>query len=248
MRVLPLGVGDAFTTRSFGTSAIVEGPEGYLLIDCPDLIHRAILEATSAVGWTIDSSDIDDIVLTHLHGDHCNGLESFAFKRVVQRLRGEASTLPRLHTHRAAADRVWERLAPAMDAPLNPGDPASTLDDYFELHRIEHGVPTTIAGLTIETRPTIHPIPTIGLRISDGTRTLGWSGDTAFDEAHLDWLSSADVIVHEANLGPAHTHIDLLNALPAQLRAKMRITHIYDEYDPASSDIPVLEPGVLIDL
>ena len=44
MRALILGVGDAFTGRHFGSSALLEGPSGYVLLDCPDLVHRAIRE------------------------------------------------------------------------------------------------------------------------------------------------------------------------------------------------------------
>lgn len=246
MKALILGVGDAFTIQSFGSSAVVEGPGGYLLIDCPDLIHRALHQASAASGWNVKAADIDDIIITHLHGDHCNGLESFGFHRLVLRLQGRQTTLPRLHTHPEAAARIWERLAPAMDAPLTKGGHPSTLEDYFDVRILTPGVPATIAGLRIESRYTIHPIPTIGLRLSDGPSTLGWSGDTVYDPAHIAWLASADLIVHEANLGPAHTHIELLNALPDELRARMRLTHIIDGYDTASSDIPPLAEGEVL--
>lgn len=247
MRVLILGVGDAFTERGFGTSALVEGPDGFLLLDCPDLIHRALLESTRAVGWRATSDQIHDIIITHLHGDHCNGLESFGFARLVSRLQSRVPDRPRLHTHPEAAARVWERLAPAMDAPLTHGAPKSTLADYYDLRVFDPGRPVTIAGLTVEARRTIHPVPAIGLKISDGRSTLGWSGDTVFEQAHIDWLSSADVIVHEANIGPAHTQIELLNALPDAIRRKMRVTHIVDGFDQSSTDIPVLRVGELLE-
>lgn len=248
MRVLILGVGDAFTERSFGTSAIIQAPRGYVLIDCPDLVHRAVREATTRAGWGVDIHRIDDIIITHLHGDHVNGLESFGFARLVQRLRGERAPLPRLHTHPQAAARLWERLAPAMDAPLTRGGKPSTLADFFDLRIIEPGTPADIAGLTVRCRYTKHPIPTIGLKISDGQSTLGWSGDTVFDPEHIDWLSEANLIVHEANLGPAHTHIELLNTLPDEIRARMRITHIVDDFDPHSTDMKVLSEGEVLEL
>lgn len=247
MRVLILGVGDAFTVRSFGTSAIIQAPRGYVMIDCPDLVHRAIHEATQKAGWGVDVGRIDDIIITHLHGDHVNGLESFGFARLVQRLRGEKSPLPRIHTHPAAAARIWERLAPAMDAPLTRGGRLSRLDDYYDLRLIEPGRPAVIAGLDVQCRYTKHPIPTMGLRISDGKSTLGWSGDTVFEPDHVDWLADAQVIVHEANLGPAHTQIELLNTLPDPIRAKMRITHIIDDFDQNSTDMRVLSEGEVLE-
>ena len=247
MRALILGIGDAFTTMSYGASAVIEGPRGLVLLDCPDLIHRALKEASDISGWDVDCRSMDEILLTHLHGDHCTGLESFGFKRAVYRLRNESDVTPRLYTHPGAADRLWERLAPAMDAPFHePGKP-SELADFYDLRTFAIGEAFEVAGLTVEARTTIHPIPTVGFRISDGVSTLAWSGDTAFDQDHIDWMSGADLIVHETNLGPAHTNVNLLNALPDDLRAKMRLTHIMDEFDPASSDIPVLRTGEVLD-
>lgn len=248
MRVLILGVGDAFTTRSFGTGAIIEAPEGDVLIDCSDLVHRAIREAAHESGWDVDSTRIHDIILTHLHGDHCNGLESFGFKRYAERLRGEATVVPRLWTHPGAASRVWERLAPAMDAPLTEGGPKATLEDFYELRVFDPQHPAHVAGLTVECRYTVHPVPTIGLLISDGTKTLGISGDTTFEPAHIEWLSRADLIIHEANYSPIHTGIASLNALPEPLRRKMRLTHTEDSFDPASTTIPLLKEGEVLEL
>lgn len=248
MQALILGVGDAFTHSGFGTSAVIRTGTGHVLIDCPDLIHRALREACRTSGWSVDVTQIDDIILTHLHGDHCNGLESFGFARLVDRLRGRKSPMPRIHTHPDAAARLWERLAPAMDAPLTKGGRKSRLDDFFEVHLVQPGTPAIVGGLTLHTRYTIHPIPTIGLKLTDGRGMLGWSGDTVFEQAHIDWLSEADLIVHEANLGPAHTHIELLNGLPEAIRRKMRITHIVDDYDPSQSDIRPLREGEVLDL
>src|SRR5688572_6303519 len=144
MRMIVLGVGDAFTRRYFGSSALIQAPTGgYALIDCPDLIHRALHEMSMHSGTTVGVRDIDDIILTHLHGDHCNGLESFGFYRRIMRMRGESDTVPRLHVSEQVAKRVWERLAPAMDAPMNfpaqtqQSNRASELEDYFDVRVLE---------------------------------------------------------------------------------------------------------------
>jgi len=249
MRVLITGVGDAFTSRHFGSSALIDAPQGYVLIDCPDLVHRAVREAGDAAGWNVDASRIHDIILTHIHGDHCNGLESFGFLRRVMRIKNPRANLPipRLHTTKPVADRLWDRLAPAMDGPFD-GRPASSLDDYYDLRLVTPGRHATVAGLTIDCRFTHHPVPTIGLMISNGAATLGWSGDTPYEPEHIDWLSPADVIVHECNVGPTHTPIDRLNALPDDLRTKMRLIHLTDDFDPSTTDIPPLHERQVIKL
>jgi ribonuclease BN (tRNA processing enzyme) len=251
MRVIILGIGDAFTKRHFGASAVVQAASGNILIDCPDLIHRALHEMSSKSATLISAADIDDIILTHLHGDHCNGLESFGFYRRIMRLRGESAVIPRLHVIEEVAQRVWERLAPAMDAPMNASGEAalnhpSSLADYFDLRIMRPGSPSLIRGVSVHCRRTMHPIPTIGLKLVEGDAMLGWSGDTPFEAAHIQWLSEADVIVHESNLGTSHTPIEKLNDLSDSIKHKMRLIHLIDEFNPACTDIKQLREGEVI--
>lgn len=242
MRVLILGVGDAFTRRHFGSSALIEAPDGYVLIDCPDPVHRVLHEAGTRSGWTVGVSDIDDILLTHLHGDHCNGLESFGFARRL----GAGSVRPRIHTSRPAADRLWERLAPAMDGTA--ADAPRALDDFFEVRHLEPEREASVAGLTVRCRFTRHPLPTIGLLVGDGRATLGWSSDTAFEQAHVDWLAEADLIVHESNLGSPHTPIETLNGLPEDLRGRIRLIHLPDDFDASTTDLKPLTEGEILEV
>ena len=98
-------------------------------------------------------------------------------------------------------------------------------------------------GFSIEeARRTIHHIPTSALRIRAGGRTLGFSSDTAYDESLIAWLAEADLVVHETNLG-VHTPYEKLAALPADLRAKMRLIHYTDFFDTENSAIEPLVQG-----
>lgn len=249
MHVLILGVGDAFTRTHYGSSALVRAPGGFLQIDCPDPIHRVIREAAEPNGWNVGVDTIDDILITHLHGDHCNGVESVGFWRYVLRAQGKQSHLPRLHATRAVVDRLWPRLAPAMDTLIGLARPAR-LEDYFDIRllnpdgRTEHD----IAGLRVRARTTTHYIPTVGVLVSDGHKTFGWSGDSRFEQAHIDWLDQADLIVHEANFPPAHTTLNELAALPDRIKAKMRLVHLADDQDAAPFGLKALNEGDLLDL
>lgn len=245
MQVLILGTSDAFTTRGFGSSALIRGPGGLVLLDCPDPIHRIVAEASTAAGWEVGTDQIDDILLTHLHGDHCNGLESFALRRALLRLDHPDAPLPRLHCDRRIAHRLWPKLAPALDAVGFFGR-SPRLEDFFEIRPLQPEVQGTAAGLGIECRPGVHPVPTIGFRITGSDWKLGWSGDTRFDAQHLDWLLGADLIVHECNRGPAHTSIESLNTLPDAVRARLRLIHLPDDFDASSTDIRPLRPGSVL--
>lgn len=248
MDVLILGVGDAFTEDHFNNGAVIRAPEGYVMIDCPGQIHRALKAARAQSGWPVRVDDIDDILLTHLHGDHSNGLEAFGFWRNLRRRQGKGDITPRLHTNEPAAERVWSKLAPAMDFPSAGSAAPSTLDDYFELHALGPEHEHEIAGLSVRCRFTKHPVPTVGLLVSDGASTLGWSSDTPFEQAHLDWLAPADLIVHESNVGPAHTPIEQLNDLPPDVKRKMRLIHLPDDFDESRTDISVLREGEVLSM
>ena len=98
----------------------------------------------------------------------------------------------------------------------------------------------------IRARRTVHHVPTSALLVEAGGRTFGYSADTAFDPALIDFLSPADLILHETNLGPAHTPYDSLAALPADLRARMRLIHYPDGFDTSGSAIAALEEGEVL--
>ena len=73
---------------------------------------------------------------------------------------------------------------------------------------------------SIECRRTIHGVPTTAFRIRAGGRTFGFSADTAYDPALLDWLAVSDLIVHEATVAGhpgVHTPYEKLAELPAEL-------------------------------
>ena len=242
IRTVIIGTGSALSHRSYGSSAAIVTSNGLVLIDCPDPILRALRDASITSGITLDPLKITDILVTHLHGDHVNGLETIGWLRWIAR-QSHPSTPPRIHTIDAVARRLWERLAPAMDQ-----NGSATLADYFSVQLLAPGSMSAVADLRVEVRHAEHLMPCCGFRISRDGATLGWSGDTRFDPAHIDWLSSADVIVHETTESRVHTPIACLNALPPEVRAKMRLIHMDDAFDQASTDIAVLTDGELLDV
>jgi len=89
----------------------------------------------------------------------------------------------------------------------------------------------TFGPFAIEARPTHHHIPTFAFKVRAMGKTIGVSGDTRFDPDLIAWLAPADLIIHESNLGPAHTPYESLASLPTQLRARMRVTHLPDAFE-----------------
>lgn len=241
-RIVITGSGDAFSARHYGSSSVAIGPGGPLLIDCPDPIHRALREASRISGIPLEASAILDVIITHLHGDHVNGLEAFGFTHWLLRRSDPSRPRPRVHAIAPVMDRLWSRLAPAMDQRGTV-----TLEEYFEPLLLVPGTPATVAGIQVDCRVTTHMIPTIGLRLRHRGASVGWSGDTGFERAHVDWLAECGTIVHETSPPPFHTPIGDLLALPEAVRAKIRLIHAPDDFDPASCPLPLLQEGDVID-
>ena len=90
LQVLILGIGDFFTRRHYNTSFVIL-PAGQepILVDCPCPLRKILFEAGQSSGVRFDSPDIKHLILTNLHGDHCNGVEELAFssKRIRQAVR-----------------------------------------------------------------------------------------------------------------------------------------------------------------
>src|SRR5262249_19005880 len=104
----------------------------------------------------------------------------------------------------------------------------------------------SVGPFTIECRPTFHSVPTTAFRIRAGGRTLGFSADTTYDPALIDWLAAADLIVPQATPHPEaarQTPYAPRPALPAELRAKMRLIHYPDDFDIDASVIEPLREG-----
>lgn len=246
-RVLALGVGDAFSARYYSSCLALEAGGAWLLIDCPHPIRRVLHDGARTAGVALDLAQLSGVVLTHLHSDHASGVEAVGFygKFVL----GKQTPLL---THPDVAVDLWDRyLAGSMEWSLpRPGEAPirRTLDDFFGLIPLVEGEPLQFGPFTLRCRKTIHNIPTIALRVEAAGRTFGYSADTAFDPGLIDWLSSADLIVHEAGGGFLHTKVDELLGLPEPLRHKLRLIHYSDEFDVAASALEPLREGRLYDV
>jgi len=245
MRIIVTGIGDAFSAYSYGSSAIVEAPEGLVAIDCPGPPLAMYRTASERAGLSIDVHHVNDILLTHLHGDHCNGLETVGFAR---RYLTDHPVRPRLHALPEVLDRVWERLGPAMDGATKDNGGISTLEDYFEPCPMMPGTDSEVAGLSVSCRRSRHSVPTAGLLLRDGSACLGWSGDSEFELEHIQWLSQADCIVHECGGHFKHTRWAELDTLPEQIKAKIRLIHLPDGAEVPDGPMRPLEQGEVLSI
>jgi ribonuclease BN (tRNA processing enzyme) len=242
LRLLTLGVGDAFSALYYSTCLALEADGHWLLVDCPHPIRKILRESGLAAGISLDVEQIGALALTHLHADHSSGVEGLAF--FARFLLGRR--LPLL-AHPEVLAHLWDNhLSGGMAAAtLEPGTAPvyRRLEDFFEVRPLGEEQPVEVGPFSVLCRPTPHSIPTTALRIRAGGRCLGYSADTTFDPALIDWLAAADLIVHETNPGLMHTPYEDLARLPAAVRARMRLIHYPDTFDLAASAIEPLRQG-----
>ena len=68
-----LGVGSAFAKKNYQNNLLIENESENILIDCGSTAPRSLYEMKRSI------LDIDNIFVTHIHGDHVQGLEETAF-------------------------------------------------------------------------------------------------------------------------------------------------------------------------
>jgi ribonuclease BN (tRNA processing enzyme) len=246
VRLIPVGVGDAFTARHYTTCLALGVDDSWLLIDCPHPVRKMWREASlSALGLPFDLDRVSGVAITHLHADHASGLEDFAyFNYFILKRR------PTWLAHPDVSAHLWDGLLSAgMGRTRLTPEGVSTrrkLGDYVDLIALSSSKPVEFGPFSIECRPTMHSIPTTAFRIKVAGRTFAFSADSAYDPTLIEWLGPADLIVHEATTlaeSPVHTPYRHLAALPEPLRARMRLSHLPDDFDAAASFIETLKEG-----
>jgi ribonuclease BN (tRNA processing enzyme) len=248
VRLYALGVGDTFTEKHHTHALLVEADGFRLAIDCPDSyrrVLRAAREKAPTHAASLDLAAIDEFLVTHVHGDHMNGLEGAAYFKFFAQKRKL-----RLHTIDAVRETLWDGRLVASMGRLFTGDGFRDLafEDYFDWSSVPLDREVTIGPLTVSARRTKHHVPTSALVIKHGGRTLGISSDTAFDPELVRWLAQADLVVHETNYGPAHTAYSDLLTLPAEVKDKMRLVHYPDEFHVEGSEITCLREGDVLEV
>lgn len=220
MRLTIIGSGDAFGSGGrFNTCFMIEAGGKRVLID----FGASSLVALKA--RQIDPTTIDGIILSHLHGDHFGGLPFLLldFQYLNRR------------------DRPFEIVGPPgtrerLDAALEVFFPrSSTTKTRFPVSvaEITPGVPDEFLGLAVRTAEVVHfsGAPSTALRLTDGKKTLAYSGDTQWTDALLAVAGNADLFIcecydYDRDLS-GHMSWKMLQAKRSALNArKIMITHM----------------------
>lgn len=247
IQLIPLGVGDAFSAKHYSTSlAVVHRETGtWLLVDCPHPIHKILAEATAASGVELPLRRLAGTLITHLHSDHCSGLEGLGY-------------FIRYRIHSPQTQLAEHELPLLLAGPLVAERLAREEADrrVFQARTLEPGKLMDLGPFQVECRPTFHgDMPCYAFLIRDRAtgRTVAHSADTRLDPELLDWLAEGDLLVHEIGspIPGTRNHTEygeLLEYVRAradagELGRRLHLAHYGDEFPVADAELPVLRQG-----
>lgn len=178
-----------------------DSPASCYLVEAPfeGRTFRLVLDLGSGAMGNLqracDLREIDAMVLSHIHADHCFDMSGLY---VVARYHPEGA-FERIPVLAPAGTDVF--LANAYGVEDECG-----MTGQFDFRDLEDGTTAQLGPFTIEVRQVVHPVPAFGLRISAGGRTLAYSGDTGPTDILLDLACEADVFLCEASFVESGTN------------------------------------------
>ncbi|WP_165978647.1 MBL fold metallo-hydrolase, partial [Actinomadura darangshiensis] len=214
-----------------GCAGTVPGPDA--ACSCYLLEHdgfRLLLDAgTGALGPLqrfIDPCELDAVVISHPHRDHCSDLMPLAYLR-----------------DRRGAPKRLPVIAPAgtSERVLGPTDPpayATALDWHDPSPAIR-----MLGPFTIETAPVRHSVPALAVRVTLDSTSLTYSGDSGECPELLELARGTDLLLCEAAAAvetPGSADVHLTPAQAARLAkganaAHLILTHLRPWADPIAA-------------
>ncbi|NGN64838.1 MBL fold metallo-hydrolase [Streptomyces sp. A7024] len=201
----------------------------------------------------VRAEDVDAVVITHGHPDHCADLNPLLRARSMTD--GPPPAPLPLHAPPGSLDAVL-----ALDRP-------GMLDDAYELREFEPGAAFAAGPFQVTTKLLPHMRVNAGLRVAAGGRVLAYTGDTGPSSAIAALARGADVFVAEASY-PDKVPADMAEHLSTARQAgadaeragaaRLLLTHLMPGTDRAAAiaaarvsyggDVAVAESGLVVEV
>jgi ribonuclease BN (tRNA processing enzyme) len=247
MRITIVGSGDAFGSGGrFNTCFHLVTGGRTVLIDCGASTNPALRRQG------IDLNSIDAVILSHLHGDHFGGIPFLLLDAQYLSRRDRPLLIAGPPGSRARID--------AANEVFYPGSSQTQWRFPWSVVEIPLGIATDVLGLSVTSAEVLHSsgAPSTALRVTDGAKTLAYSGDTQWTEALLPIARGADLFIcecyeYERDL-TGHLNWKTLRQHIADFQAaRVMITHmsasVLSRLDELrQSGVLVAEDGLALDL
>ncbi|GAB6441065.1 hypothetical protein bcgnr5369_03360 [Bacillus cereus] len=220
MKLTFLNAGDAFAFEQGHNSALLEFDNTNLVIDFP-ATNRAALRKLG-----MDLGDVENVFITHLHEDHINGIQQFAyFNKFV------TGRKPNLYIAEDLVDGLWETVRQGL---LYGVGALHTIEDYFVVKTLKQEQGFVIDDIEFGIVKTKHfeGMSSYGLLAK---KYFYFSGDSLVDYDFLTKIHpSVQTIFHDVHLKdiniPVHASVKDIKKLPQEIQEKIFIMHYHDEY------------------
>lgn len=130
--------------------------------------------------------EVDAVVISHAHPDHFVDIYPYFYARYFHP--EQPRDLPLF-----APPGMFERAAGLLTGPSG-----ADISRVFQARAVEPGESFEVGPFRISTEAMMHPVPTLGLRLDDGSGVLAYSADTGPTDALVGLARDADVLVCEA--------------------------------------------------
>jgi ribonuclease BN (tRNA processing enzyme) len=172
----------------------------------------------------LDPEDIDAVVVSHEHPDHCADLLGF---QVLLKWKARRSGMAVY-----APAGVRERLAAVVD----------DFEETFDWRTVDDGDRAEVGDARLRFARTDHPVPTLAVEVAAEGRRLVYTADTGPKWSVAAFEPAADLVLSEASYQDASAgaplHLTARQAGEAARAARARrlvITHVWPPLDPEVS-------------
>lgn len=223
MKFTFIGTGSAFTVgENYQSNMILESDSGKkMLIDCGSDVRHGLYELN------LSFRDIDSVYITHLHFDHCVGLEWLAFNTKFN----SNGFKPNLYIHPDLKEDLWKALSISLSSFPEKVD----LSTFFNVHVIQDNT-FLWEGIKFKIFQTVHVrllnsfMPCFGMQFQANGKKILLSADTQFiPEILMPLYEESDIIFHDCEITEiktgVHAHYNELKTLSPKIRNKMWLYH-----------------------
>ncbi|GGO89197.1 MBL fold metallo-hydrolase [Wenjunlia tyrosinilytica] len=184
MKLTVVGCAGSFPSVDSACSSYLVEADGFRLLI--DMGNGALGELQRHCGLY----DLDAVMLSHLHADHCIDMCNYW---VVRYYRHDGAPVDQLPVY--GPEGTEERLCSAYGGDL-PKD--SAMREVFDFRTLRPGT-FSVGPFTVRTVRVAHPVEAFAFRIEHGDRSLTYSGDTGPCEALVALAEDTDLLLCEAS-------------------------------------------------